>query len=1104
MDERYKKSFDRLAEVYGEELNSQNINAGNSLFTLHNFDHHCHNIYKIIDKFFSNSLDFFIKNNNTKYIFKLYLSVLFHDIGMTDFNLDRNSHSKKSAKEVERLWNNFDSALHKERAGNILDGNDIDEIKLIILAHSDIKDNTVSDDENGLLNPEFDKYDEIIKVLAGVLRIADEFDCDETRLGPELRVNQLNTADPVQKFSKECWDKLKCIKKLEYAKNDTRVILLRLNNEFVFGQNTKKDIYGKYLPEIHSKIQKELDYVNTNVFNKEFCIGLPFKVEKVLYFREDLVEGLDDVLLYPIAFHNTINFQSKSKSSSTKNRSTPKLSSHTAHLTSDAVLRMDPFSNSNLFWGKGGNPSFFYNYSSSNQQYVIGLPSLNSHEEYIQANELDDWIKVNWLNNRDTFIHLLVGYAGCGKTTFVKYILKRQDTIRYTSYWDFYETQHIIGIEQSKGLSLYLKDNLVKSIKVHLKKSKNPKMLLAKFKNNLRNFKNITLFSLDTQALILTLDECYKDNDKLDNFDIEDKFVDKHVDALNQAILLGLTFIWNASVSNSSNPIVCIFDGLDIIENPQTLVDFIHNVYLILCKYRMIHQMTPIKAVFTCRKFTYSLLETSRGDVSFGERNFEYRNCVSLLDISNLYQVNKVLTYKAKVAYNNSEMFNLSAEDINECMRIAELPEKNISVLDTSSKTNDSFSLSKIVNHNLRSAASLFHAVFKSGGNLHGSVSTLFEQRCYIGYFVHRICYELNNKGIWANMGYGGDDELCIVSSERGIKRNIPLYDEQIEIFPTTLSRMVLTLLYRHGKEMSLKEIYNRLKWIPYHNIKKGAEIKTIQTNEADCLSIESFAECIADMLNRSSSNNDEIAQEGIWRRPLFFGNHALTTPNILEKKQYFKDQFIKLLKNNSTQTPTFKISECGEEFIDTFAIHFEFNAVRHCTTNEPLWMMKSEDNIRRILEKVYNSVSRCMEKQIWLDNYYAKTHFDNYLDEEFHPITKGEQRPQLHIIRVIFSHILYLDSIRTLLWKEGKCNVTSKNIISALNGGIGNYLKLLETNLKNFNADVSKDTAIWKRISDAYKFVVENGSDSDPYIISISSSKNPVVAETKTPVTQS
>lgn len=316
MDERYKRSFDKLAEVYGEQLNSQNINAGNSLFTLHNFDHHCYNIYKIIDKFFSNSLNFFIINNNTKYIFKLYLSVLFHDIGMTDFNLDRDAHSKRSAEEVGRLWDNPDSALHKERVGNILDGNDIDEIKLIILAHSDIKDDSVPDSENGLLNHKFDQYNEIVKVLAGVLRIADEFDCDETRIGTESRVNQLNTVDPAQRFSKECWDKLKCIRTLEYAKSNTRIILLRLNNEFVCGQSNQNIICGKYLPEILSKIQKELDYVNNNVFNKELCISLTFKAEKVLYSREDLVIGLDESLLYPIAFRDTINSLPKSRSSS--------------------------------------------------------------------------------------------------------------------------------------------------------------------------------------------------------------------------------------------------------------------------------------------------------------------------------------------------------------------------------------------------------------------------------------------------------------------------------------------------------------------------------------------------------------------------------------------------------------------------------------------------------------------------------------------------------------------------------------------------------------------------------------------------------------------
>lgn len=1111
MDERYRKSFDRLAETYGEELNRKNINAGKSLFTLHNFNHHCYNIYKIIDNLFFNSVDFFIVNNDTKYIFKLYLAVLFHDIGMTVFNMERDSHPQKSAEEVERLWNNSDSVLHKERNDNILDGNDIDEIKLIILAHSDIKGDVIPDNGNGLLNIKFEEYDSIIRVLAGVLRLADELDCDETRLGDESRVNQLNTTDSDQKFSKECWEKLKCIKKLEYDKDNTKVILLKLNSRFVCTSNNREIIYNKYLPEILTKIQKELDYVNENVFNKNFCRGLAFKVEKVLYSRDECAEGLNDILLYPTTFNAThTNPSSKSSASSTINSNTTSnsdsicstknhpaeksSSSRSGVFTTDDVLRMDPLSNSDVFWGKGDKPSFFYNYASNSQQSVSGLSSLNSLEEPIPVNELDDWIKENWLNDKNTFIHLVIGYAGCGKTTFTNYLLRKQNKNKFVSYWDFYETQYIIGIEQSEGLNLYLKNNLVNNIKYHFKRSKNPKALLDRFRGNLRHLNTITSFSANTKILISSLEESYKEKHGLDEFDIKDEFYGKYASPLNQAILLGLTFIWNASILKNSTPIVCVFDGLDIIDDPKILVTFIHNVYLILRKYRSLTNMKPIKAVFTCRKFTYALLESSKGDVSFSERNVDYRNSVSLLDISNLYQVNRVLTYKARIAYDNPNILNLSNEDIEKCKHIAEIPNIISDILDTNSKSNDSFSLSKIVNHNLRSAASLFHTVFKKKGGLYGTVSVPFNHTCYIGYFVHQISHELNNKGIWANMGYGGDDTLCIVSSEKNLKRSITLYDEQNETFPTTLSKMILTLLYRHGKEMSLKEIYDRLKWIPYQNIKKGDNIETIKLDDVHYLSFESFAECIADMLNRSSSNNDEIAQEGIWRRPLYFGNHALTTSDIYEKKQFFKDKFIEMLKNNSVETPTFKISECGEEFIDTFAIHFEFNAVRHCNTDKPLWMIQSTKAIELILKKVYESVSRCMEKQIWLDNYYSKTHSNNYIDEEFHPITKWEQRPQLHIIRVIFSHIAYLDSIRTLLWENGKCNETAKEIISSLNNGIGNYLELLEKNLQKFSADVSTDNVIFEKINNVYKYVTEHVSDGNPYINSISSNEVLVV----------
>lgn len=423
-------------------------------------------------------------------------------------------------------------------------------------------------------------------------------------------------------------------------------------------------------------------------------------------------------------------------------------------------------------------------------------------------------------------------------------------------------------------------------------------------------------------------------------------------------------------------------------------------------------------------------------------------------------------------------------DKIAECQRIANLPDEIAEIFDNNQKSNETLSFSKIVNHNLRSASSLYHILFSQDDYLCklGKPQRPCDRICYKGFFVHKICRELNIKRIWKNMGYGGNDEMNC---------EVPIYGNENEIFPTTLSRMILTKLYRNpNEEKSLFDLYNSFSWIPVLTIKKGDSFENIPVDIETELSPEYFANSIADMLIRSSSNNDEILHEGIWRRPLYFGSRALSSTNISGLKSIYKKEFELILKRQSSNSPTFKIAECGEEFIDTFAIHFEFNAVRFCNTEVPLWMVKENKEIQSIVNRVYNSVARCMDKQIWLADRYSKTHKEKYLDEDFHPKTNlgydKRRRPQLHIIRVVFSHIAYLDAIRELLWEGGNCDTINKSKIKTLNDIIGKYLNLLKNNIKNLKIDVDPsigDGRVLKGMLDSYKDVDTKKTCDNPYV---------------------
>ena len=1113
MEDKYKQEFIKLANHYGHYINTLSINSGKSLYTRHDFNVHCIDIYQIIDEFFKESLHFLIPNGNTKNIFKLYLAVLFHDIGMTDFNMYRDNHSKKSVDYVRREWEDVNSTLHLLRIDNILNENDINDICLMILAHSDIKDGTIDEEHNGLSNPDFvNCRNNAIIIMAAILRLADELDCSVLRLGDERRKEQLDPNDQEQKESLEHWEKLHCISKVYLSNEDNRFIVLELNDYYVDTYVDKNRIFNSFLPEIVKKVQGELDSINEKVFSKSYCKGLVFKAQYIKVNTQKYRNDINNKILY-----------SKEKTQKTNNNAIGNRpdcdiltetedDSFVKEVTNDKVydrkpqdsiyvtmrssvsdfLRVDPFSNKSIFWGKDGKPGMFYDYALDNMQTVKGRITLNHTETVISANKLDIWITENWLSSKKTFIHLLVGYAGCGKSTFVNHILNSQEKGRYSTFWNFYDMQEYSNLSQSISMELYLKDNLCYNIAKRLKKSKNKEALLERFRNNLNLFRNLAPgVSCNIDLLIAELKIIIEEKNYND-IDIKDDIFITKGGLSKQVPFLALTFLWNASIQKASSyTVICVFDGLDIVDDPRLTVELIKNIYLLMKRYRSLKKLPDVKLIITCRKFTLSLLETLSGDVSFGEVHPDYRESISFLDISTLYQVSKVLRYKAKIICDYPELLNLrkdsktDSDKLAECQRIVDLPKEIVNIFDNNQESNETLSFSKIVNHNLRSASSLYHALFAQSSYLWNfrRPRSRSERICYKGFFVHKICYELNIKRIWKNMGYGGCDEIGC---------QFPIYGNECELFPTTLSRMILTKLYRNpNEEKSLLDLYNSFSWMPVSNIQKGARIENLSINIEEKLSPEYFADCIADMLIRSSSNDDEISHEGIWRRPLYFGSQAISFTSISDLKYIYKDEFVSILNKQSTNSPTFKIAECGEEFIDAIAIHFEFNAVRFCNTGVPLWMIKENSELQLIVNRVYYSVVRCMKKQIWLADRYSKTHKGKkYLDEDFHPKTNlrndKKRRPQLHIIRVIFSHIAYLDAIRELLWKGGKCKTIEKEKIETLNDIIGKYLYLLEKNIKNLKIDADSsmgDGKILKSMLDSYIDVDTQKTCENPYV---------------------
>lgn len=196
LDIQYKEHFFKIVDYYGPQLPERLVIEG-SAYTMHDFNHHCINIYKIVSEIILwPNIAYGNNGLSGKELFILDLAILFHDIGMNAYLTGgRNDHSRRSAEFIQEIYDRSDSVFRRESGLNL---NELKALKLIVMAHSDIKDGSVPEAVNGLNNQELrnDMAAHVGKIrarfLACILRLADELDVTVERLGNGETESQLN------------------------------------------------------------------------------------------------------------------------------------------------------------------------------------------------------------------------------------------------------------------------------------------------------------------------------------------------------------------------------------------------------------------------------------------------------------------------------------------------------------------------------------------------------------------------------------------------------------------------------------------------------------------------------------------------------------------------------------------------------------------------------------------------------------------------------------------------------------------------------------------------------------------------------------------------
>lgn len=189
-----KQKFDKIVEHYAGCLGGgSTTNATGLRLTLHDFEHHCYDLYKYVSEVLLSDTAYLDNVGlGKRELYILNLAILFHDISLHQVNgCRRETHAKESAKWVLDEYGDTKSAF-----ADICDmtPEETRALSVIIGAHSD------GEEGQGIHSPDLRDYNAKSGkirsgILAGILRMADELDVSELRIGDRRFEEQLKNQD---------------------------------------------------------------------------------------------------------------------------------------------------------------------------------------------------------------------------------------------------------------------------------------------------------------------------------------------------------------------------------------------------------------------------------------------------------------------------------------------------------------------------------------------------------------------------------------------------------------------------------------------------------------------------------------------------------------------------------------------------------------------------------------------------------------------------------------------------------------------------------------------------------------------------------------------
>lgn len=228
-------------------------------FTSHGYDH-CIRIFQQLNNLLTGHVPFF-DDVTKEELFCLGMAVLFHDVYMTKNPEMRASHSRRARDFVRGEFENLKTSVFSLPISDPV----IDTIGEIVLAHSDVKDETdrvIERTLDGVKDSIHSGNDGPIRanILAALLRFGDELDCTSARISDRQK---LVNRDAV--IDNKHWRKCELIREIMPPSAARNSIVLKIS-DLVFNEGDDKGNDILLIEEVQNKLSRSLQEVNNTVF----------------------------------------------------------------------------------------------------------------------------------------------------------------------------------------------------------------------------------------------------------------------------------------------------------------------------------------------------------------------------------------------------------------------------------------------------------------------------------------------------------------------------------------------------------------------------------------------------------------------------------------------------------------------------------------------------------------------------------------------------------------------------------------------------------------------------------------------------------------------